>query len=573
MAGDKLRDESKRDEWTSSEGQGLDSFSDDVDPFSAVVHQVDSKEDVSVVVVATHTGKAHEPNDEEVKPGNWLGQVNRQNDSQEPEVNALTSSVADLMIQEGYKVALTNQDQIDTGENESSSSTEGPDLRGDDMEVSPFSHVEHAGRDESGEELSPLGPVTFEGTKVIQADFDQEDVQEGCKALAFNGQVGIELENEIHPNDEQMDALEESTAPSEVLKESPGFENTDKGQIQQLSEEDLLHVGVPEIIVSSPVPTDDESSNDGSAGENSIEGSVDEDDVNKVQVEAEQRSDENDSQCDEELSWKSQTFKHEHMESHKTAEDSSAAPAESKQENDISGTTKGNNFASTEASSGNSGEGATVGQPSCSAVQGSVPNLGERASNLLSQLRSEIASMKSARLSSVVPIIAPEDDANEPDVENNQGHAGHETSQKRDLSYLESQDRDTSQVTPKELDTSEHALQEHCSSDQASRERDIPEPSSQELGIFHAESEVRDTSEPVSQECNTIQTVPQGRDPSQPGPVSAVTYGLPLFEDVDSTCTSFSLDDYDPNVEEALDLPLETGDRFDDNEGENKGTI
>ena len=205
--------------------------------------------------------------------------------------------------------------------------------------------------------------------------------------------------------------------------------------------------------------------------------------------------------------------------------------------------------------------------------------MGERASNLLSQLRSEIASMKSARLSSVVPIIAPEDDANDPDVENNQGHAGHETnsatasltSQERDLSDL--QDRDTFQVTPKELDTSEHALQEHCSSDQASKKRDIPEPSSQELGIFHVESEARDTSEPVSQECNTIQTVPQRRDPSQPGPVSAVTYGLPLFEDVDSTCTSFSLDDYDPNVEEALDLPLETGDRFDDNEGENKGTI
>ena len=548
MPGDKQRKKSKRDDRTSSEGQALDSFSDDVDPLSAVVHQVDAKEDMPVVLVATHSSKTHEPNDKDVKPVNMLGQVNRQNDSQEPEVNALTSSIPDLMIQEMYKVALTNQDQIDTGENESSSSTEGPDLRADDMEVSHFSHVEHTGGDERDEELSPSGPVTFEVAKVIQADFDKEEVQEVRNALAFNGQVGIQPEHETRPNDEQMDALEGYTAPSEVLKES-----LDKGQIQQLSEEDLLHVGVPEIIVSSPVPTDDESSYDGSVGEG---------DVNEVQVEAEQRPDENDSQCDVDLSWTSQTFKHEDMESHKTAEDSSAIPTESKQEN-----------ASTEASSGKSGEGATVGQPSFSAVQGSVPNLGERASNLLSQLRSEIASMKSARLSSVVPIIAPEDDANEPEVENNQRHVDHETSQKCDLSYLESQDRDTFQVTPKELDTSEQALHEHCSSDQASKKRAIPEPSSQELGTFYAESEVRDTSEPESQECNTIQTVSQVRDPSQPGPVSAVTYGLPLFEDVDSTCTSFSLDDYDPNVEEALNLPSEIGDRFDDNEGENKGTI
>lgn len=557
MAGDKQRNKSKRDGRTSSEGQALDSFSDDLDPVSAVVHQLDVKEDMSVVLVATHTDKTQEPNDKDVKPVNMLGQVNRQNDSQEPEVNALTSSIPDLMIQEMYKVALTNQDQIDTAENEWSSSTEGPDLRGDDMEVSHFSHVEHAGRDESDEELSPSGPVTFEVAKVIQADFDQEEVQEGRKALAFNGQVGIQLEHETRPSDEQMDALKGYTAPSEVLEES-----LDKGQIQQLSEEDLLPVGVPEIIVSSPVPTDDESSYDGSAGESGIEGFVGEGDVNEVQAKAEQRPDENDSQCDVDLSWTSQTFKHEDMESHKTAEDSSAVPTESKQEN-----------ASTEASSGKSGEGATVGQPSFSAVQGSVPNLGERASNLLSQLRSEIASMKSARLSSVVPIIAPEDDADKPDVDNNQGHVDHETSQKRDLSYLESQDRDTFQVTPKELDTFEQALHEHCSSDQASKKRAIPEPSSQELGTFYAESEVRDTSEPESQECNTIQTVSQGRDPSQPGPVSAVTYGLPLFEDVDSTCTSFSLDDYDPNVEEALNLPSEIGDRFDDNEGENKGTI
>lgn len=63
-------------------------------------------------------------------------------------------------------------------------------------------------------------------------------------------------------------------------------------------------------------------------------------------------------------------------------------------------------------------------------------------------------------------------------------------------------------------------------------------------------SQQRDTSQPASQE----------RDSSQPGPVSAVTYRLPLFEDVDSACSSFSLDDFlsDPVTEEALNSSSET---------------
>lgn len=108
-----------------------------------------------------------------------------------------------------------------------------------------------------------------------------------------------------------------------------------------------------------------------------------------------------------------------------------------------------------------------------------VPNLGERASSLLSQLRSEIASMKTARLSNASPIQA------------------------------------------------------------AAGDGDATETSQQ-----------RDTSQPASQE----------RDLSQPGAVSAATYRLPLFEDVDSVCSSFSLDDFlsDPVTEEALSFASET---------------
>ena len=61
------------------------------------------------------------------------------------------------------------------------------------------------------------------------------------------------------------------------------------------------------------------------------------------------------------------------------------------------------------------------------------------------------------------------------------------------------------------------------------------------------ESQQRDTSQPALQE----------RDSSQP---AAVTYRLPLFEDVDSACSSFSLDNFlsDPVTEEALNSAQET---------------
>ena len=130
---------------------------------------------------------------------------------------------------------------------------------------------------------------------------------------------------------------------------------------------------------------------------------------------------------------------------------------------------------------------------------------------------------------------------------------------------LASQARDPSLLELQECDTFEQTLQEHGTSEQASTKCDIPETSSQERDVCHAASQERNTcrSEPVLQENEVI----QGRDPSQPGPVSAVTYRLPLFEDVDSTCTSLSLDDFDLNSEEGSNLPFDTGHTFDEKEG------
>ena len=131
--------------------------------------------------------------------------------------------------------------------------------------------------------------------------------------------------------------------------------------------------------------------------------------------------------------------------------------------------------------------------------QGSAPSLGERATSLLSQLRSEIANMKTARLSSASPNISSDDDADTTEIEN---------------------------------------------TEQAN------------LALGHANTSSVDAT---SQESDTVL---EKRDTSQSEPVSAVTYRLPLFEDVDSTCTSLSLDDFlsDPALEEAAGSPVsETG--------------
>ena len=174
----------------------------------------------------------------------------------------------------------------------------------------------------------------------------------------------------------------------------------------------------------------------------------------------------------------------------------------------------------------------------------SLPNLGERASNLLSQLRSEIESMKSARLSGVLPIIAP----------------GHEVTAGSAV-VLQEQDALCSLLHKRDRDQVASEAREF--SEQSSGNRDTSEPPPQELDDFRVESKgheivTHDSKLPQSaslQRETYDKAIPDYvtalRDSSQIGPASTVTYRLPLFEDVDSACSSLSLDDLDPDVREA----------------------
>ena len=531
--------------------------------------------------------------DEKLKLENVRVQMKSGNDSLEPEVNTVTPSTGDLI-----NVTLPSPDHVAVEVNKPTSNIA---LQEDNTDMTT-SHVGRTDRDEKDEELPPPGP-----SKTSHTASDEE-----AGSNLTSGQESRSLDKEAPPPlDSELDRLEENMVSSEYphssAEESSGFQLTGETQKQQVNTDDNLHVSIPDILVSSPVPTDDESSN---------EGSVLEGDVEEVLMEAEQCSLDRqiitESQSDAASSWKSQSSKQQDIESRNTASDSSSVPTENVSDDSklshIAFSSTGGYVASSQASDRKHDEEETVAETRRSASQGSVPNLGERASNLLSQLRSEIASMKSARLSTVLPIVADEEDTTGREVKNNQDYANHQVntatasllSQERGAIKLAWQEHDPFQVTQDKHDTTEPALQEHDTSEPASEECDISEPASEECDISEPASEECDISEPASEECDiserTLQecdtskppspendtTEPasqerdiyltgsqerdafhaysQEHDMSQLGPTSTVKFQLPLFEDVDSTCTSFSLDDFisDPTTEEASNLSSDT---------------
>ena len=319
----------------------------------------------------------------------------------------------------------------------------------------------------------------LQGKSHVLSPATQEKSQNETETIEFEAEVGQLEEDMMLPAGSP--ATDVVSLESQITEELPSGDG---------SAEEALHVSIPEIIVSSFVLTDDEGSDAGST----FEG-----DTNNVQRKVEdetERQNIDDKQSDvgssREAS-RSHQEKDGHVSDTATYTDQIKENTFPKQEGGISrkyheinllpfrGTA--NFSASKKASTSEKpGKEATVTDQSGRTVSSEivhVANLGERASSLLSQLRSEISSMKTARLSNASPI----------------------------------------EVADSAGDTSE-------------------------------ESQQRDTSQPASQE----------RDSSQPGAVSAATYRLPLFEDVDSACSSFSLDDFlsDPVTQEALSFASET---------------
>lgn len=314
------------------------------------------------------------------------------------------------------------------------------------------------------------------GASVVLSPVTQEESQNETEAIVPEA---------------QMDQLEEDTAlragspASDVVSLESQLTDGDPSE-GDASAEETLHVSIPEIIVSSPIPTDDEGSDAGSAVEgdaNDVQKKVDDSAMERQSTDDKQPdvdlTREVPSSCQKSEGHTSYTDTNTDQMKENTSPKQEGGISEKYHENKLLPFRRPTDFSTSqkEASTGvtPSKEAAVTDQSgrTVSSESVHVPNLGERASSLLSQLRSEIASMKTARLSNTSPI-----------QEADSAGDGTEMSQQSDMS----------------------------------------------------------------------QSAPQERDSSPLGPVSAVTYRLPLFEDVDSACSSFSLDDFlsDPvNSEEA----------------------
>lgn len=518
------------------QGEGQDSFPGLKLLPAESVHQVDKfvdqqsgdTEGKGVVAVPLESGNAHTginvSTDQEVPSQNGIGpsHIIPLRDEVERAEDELTTKLADQVIQEVYKVALTDHP----------SGTEVNDicplnLNGNQL-VDNVDETTSEGNDEQVVEESELGPAGLDLSKAAPVECDPVHKNE-LKSMSFNGQESALLETEACNNGVKVQNEDsfEARGDDKCLGSGPNIE----AQMQQRLSEDSTDVGIPAIIVSSPMGSGDESCDDAEGIE--VETKV------KQRVAGNQVLDER--LLDTAASQKSQTTVHViTAEKQKGKEEQSTDSV----------------LTSEEASSRTQSQGRVSAQASPIEGQRIVPNLGERAINLLSQLRFEIASMKSARLSGVLPSIAPENDDNDLGGENKTAVAGL-VLQECDLSHQTLQEHDKHQV-----------MSDTCgTSDQTSRKGDTPETLSLERGVVQATSQEH---QPVTQDNLLLQSasrerhfsddamldfVTLQRDSFQVDSASTVTYRLPLFEDVDSTCTSLSLDDYDPGVEEIPDMP------------------
>lgn len=326
-----------------------------------------------------------------------------------------------------------------------------------------------------------------------------------------------------------------------------------------------LSVGIPEIVVSSPVPTDDESSN---------EGSVNDLGEDSVQMESKQQSMEKQAFVegpseDNQASSTTQVVDNDKYDKCTTTDQTDGEQMGRKSLNDdeeirLPFRSTANVVALKQASGGEYGT-DVAGESNRDISQESALNLGERASSLLSQLRSEIASMKSARLSGLVLNIASDVEAEVMEEEDVQEQA--KSPVKHDniaTASSESQETDLAEITPhgrlssEDCETAQFGSQVCDTTQTAPQDVALPGPAFQVQE--RVDSKGRDTLQSPLHGHDASVPPSNGRDSSPPGPVSTVSYRLPLFEDVDSASTSLSLDDLisDPTIEGTVNLPFDT---------------
>ena len=413
-------------------------------------------------------------------------QTGRKENDPAPLDSAESELVPSLAEEVDHKAAESDTHKINLGLTKETSLTdieEGNIVTGNNEGSSSYlaGHTEY----ESDKEHSHDRLKDHDTGVVTYSSHIESDLQGGSRVLSSVTQEESGYETEAIALEAQVSQLEQDmvrpagsvSLDCQLTGEVPSGEG---------SAEKTLHVSIPEIIVSSPVPTDDESSDAGSTSEgdaNDMQRGVEDSEMEGQQSIDDKQSGTDSSQevpssCQENKGDTCDTATYTNQTKENTCPQKEGGISRKHHENKLwpfrsTADLSVSKEASIDEKPGKETAVTDQSERTVSSENVHVPNLGERASSLLSQLRSEIAIMKTARLSNASPV----------------------------------------QVT------------------------DATEMSQQ-----------RDTSQPA----------PQERDSSQQGP--AVTYRLPLFEDVDSACSSFSLDDFlsDPATEEALNSATET---------------
>lgn len=512
------------------------------------------REEPSADTIVTLTGKVN-------STGISTGPRLVTDEDTDSEDDVLETSSTDQVNQGNFDISLSSLHVNDVKVKEPFSSS--LEFEEDTKAMETLSQFDDAEGRVSGDVVLPFGPVVAEISEVAPSVSNVE----------FR-QSEMTLPSSIHQEEPDDFADGEIDEPKVNVTLSEGScYNTEhtihEAHKQEADMEGHLSVGIPEIIVSSPVPTDGESSN---------EGSVNDLGEDSVQKESKQQSMEKQAFVegpseDNQASSTTQVVDNDKYDKFTTTDQTDGEQMGRKSLNDdeeirLSFRSTANVVALKQASGGEYGT-DVAGESNRDISQESALNLGERASSLLSQLRSEIASMKSARLSGLVLNIASDVEAEVMEEEDVQEQA--KSPVKHDniaTASSESQETDLAEITPHDRLSSEDCETAQFGSQVCDTTQTAPQDVALPGPAFHVQG--RDRSHLDSKGRDTVQSPLHGHDPSvppsnerdssPPGPVSTVSYRLPLFEDVDSASTSLSLDDLisDPTIEGTVNLPFDT---------------
>ena len=197
----------------------------------------------------------------------------------DPKVNKVAPSAGKL-DHEAFGMALSNSDQTESGVNTKTSST---DLEEDITVSSAVAEMEdkaslipNTERIENDNEELLEGPLDLELERGSNFARGEGDFQGESRFSPSPGEDEPHYETIASERNVQMDQLEEKTAicvgPLVSVADSQESELTEKVPNWETHAEETLQLGIPEIIVSSPVPTDDEDSDEGDTSD--IQGEV-----------------------------------------------------------------------------------------------------------------------------------------------------------------------------------------------------------------------------------------------------------------------------------------------------------